>query len=540
MLKRILASMLCLILLLSGMPMGVTAATDEEHERIAQQISTVYYKTLSATGVSSLHGYCGMMAGYELYFLGVTGRPVTHNGNQMYDILSNSADICEGYVCERYPVSTYNLEEALNAVSNCGTRDVYNLMVGFQWTSTAAGSMYGHVTVIHAILDGIVYFTEGFITPFNADPSKAMICTIEEFADYYDSWTSFEGLIHFGSGNLVEGCDNFSCQLYVVSSVPKNLMSEASATSAVSGRTVAAGERLYANALCRNEDGELFYRVVEEGKESYISANNTKPVWFDCTDVSVSDIVLPQQVKPGKDFQLSGVIKSRYNMISSLVVQIRDASGEILLSTQMEKNGYMVDLSSNSVNTRVDISSLAEGSYTYEICCNLVNHYAMGDEAIGNVSCVTVASAEFVVGDVVPASMAKQINIPVEETKPDGWQLEDGLWYYYQDGKAREGWFCDEGVDYYFLENGAAATGWQTINGKARYFSETGAMRIGWMETAEGVYYMLSNGAVVTGLKKIDGVWHYFDENGMMLKDSTVEYKGMAYIIDAEGIATAK
>lgn len=537
MLKRILAVVLCLMLLIATMPVGVTAATDEEHERIKKQISEVYYKTLSATGASSLHGYCGMMAGYELYFLGVTDYPVTQNGNQMYDILSVSSHICEGYVCERYPVSGYTLEEALNAVTNCGTRDVYNLMVGFQWTSTAAGSMYGHVTVIHAILDGIVYFTEGFTTPFNADPSKAMICTIEEFAEYYDSWTSFEGLIHFGSGNLVEGCDNFGAKLYVVSSVAKKLLSEASALTEVTGRTVVAGERLYANALCRNEDGDLFYRIVEEGNTFYITAESVRPVWFDYTDVIATDIVLPQQVHVGEDFQLSGVIKSQYNMISSLVVQIRDAKGEIVLSTQMDKNGYMVDLSTNSVNARVDISSLTEGSYTYEICCNLVNHYAMGQEVIGNIAFVTVASSEFVVGDVVPASMAKQVSVQ-EETVRNGWQLEDGLWYYYQVGEARVGWFCDEGVDYYFLENGAAATGWHTINGKARYFSETGAMRIGWMEIEEGSYYMLSNGAVVTGLKKIDNTLRYFDESGLMLKDSVVEYKGNAYQIDSNGIAT--
>jgi hypothetical protein len=34
------------------------------------------------------------------------------------------------------------------------------MVVGFQKTNTAAGSIYGHALVVHAILDGIVYFVE--------------------------------------------------------------------------------------------------------------------------------------------------------------------------------------------------------------------------------------------------------------------------------------------------------------------------------------------------------------------------------------------
>lgn len=537
MLKRILAFMLCLVLLMPVVPMCASAATDEEHDRIRKQITNVYYKTLYASGTNDLHGYCGLMAGYELYFLGVTEIPITQNGNEMYDILSVTDRICDGFVRDLYPVSNYTLEEALNAVTSCGTRDAYNIMVGFQRTTTAAGSIYGHVTVIHAILDGVVYFTEGFSTPFNSDPSKAMVCTIEEFAKHYNKWTTFEGLIHFGSGNFVEGCSTYGAKLYVTPTAPVQLLSQPDALAEVAGRTVAVGERIYANALCRNEAGDLFYRVVEEGVTYYIHGENTKPVWFDYTDVTATNIDLPQQMRVGKDHQLSGAIKSSHNLISSLVVQIRDSHGDIILSTQIEKDGYMVDLSTNSVNVRVDISSLAEGSYTYEVCCNLVNHYAMGDQVIGNVSCVTVASQEFTVGEAILASMAKQAVVPADQTQKNGWKLEDGKWYYYRNGDVRVGWFCDNGIDYYLLEDGAAATGWQIVNGKARYFSETGAMRTGWLKTEEGSYYMFSNGATAVGLKKIDNVWYYFLESGLLAGEMTFDYMGHSYGVDADGVA---
>ena len=177
--KRILALVLCLVLTIGMYPFQTDAATETEKQRISNQIRDIYWMTLSETGMDSLHGYCGTMAGWELYFMGVTETAVTQNGNEMYDLLSNGDKLTQGYTAHCYPVSRYTLEEALYTVTGGGTRDVYDLMVGFQWTNTAAGSLYGHVVVIHAILDGMVYFSEGFTTPFQPEPSEPMICTID-------------------------------------------------------------------------------------------------------------------------------------------------------------------------------------------------------------------------------------------------------------------------------------------------------------------------------------------------------------------------
>ena len=130
--KRILALMVCLVLVISLWPISTAAASEEEQERIRQQIREIYWKTLSATGMSSMHGYCGAMAGWELYYMGVTERAVTRNGNEMYDVLCTGEAICPGYQVQCYPASDYSLEEALNAITNQGTRDAYNIMVGFQ------------------------------------------------------------------------------------------------------------------------------------------------------------------------------------------------------------------------------------------------------------------------------------------------------------------------------------------------------------------------------------------------------------------------
>lgn len=539
MLKKLLAIFVSLAMFSCLLPLTAAAATEEEEQRIRNQIESVYWKTLSSTGKSSLHGYCGMMAGWELYHLGVTKTAVTQNGNEMYDVLSVSDKLNDGYSAELYPSSKYTIEEALNTITSCGTRDAYNIMVGFQWTNTAAGSLYGHVTVIHAVLDGIVYFTEGFTTPFNADPSQAMVCTIPEFAAYYNNWASFEGMIHFGNGGRVAGCDTYYCDLFVASDVAVSLLNYPDFEKAETVRTVASGERLHATALCQNFEGVLFYRVEENGREYFVPADQMKPVWFVYDTLTVTDLVLPEHVDKGDSFPLSGVIRSA-NTIYNAVVEVTDEKGTVVMSVQMLKKSNMVDLSAQSVRTRADISGLAEGNYTYSVYCDITNHYGAGGLICENMKRVLVGSSSFTVGDAVPTAKSKSA-MPVAakpRTSTNGWQYENGNWYFFENGGYRTGWFCYEGVDYYFLEDGTAATGWQNINGKDRYFSETGAMRTGWLRTDEGSYYMLSNGVPVSGLTTIGQSQYIFGEEGKLLTDTTVELDGSIYNVASDGTAS--
>lgn len=529
--------MLCLLTVLSLLPINTNAALGDEQMRIRQQIRDVYWKTLSATGMESLHGYCGTMAGWELYYMGITEDAITQNGNQMYDVISTTDRICPGYAVQCYPVSQYTIEEALNTITNCGKRDAYNIMVGFQWTNTAAGSIYGHVAVIHAVLDGIVYFSEGFSTPFQADPSQSMECTISEFANYYDSWASFEGMIHFGDGNNIVGCDTFGCDLFVTTSETVTLQTIPSATNTEYGRSVLVGERMYADALCQNEAGELYYRVWEDGLSYYVPALQAEPELFTSDGLTVSDIALPAKLRKGQDHTLSGVVRSRNSRISNISITVTNSMGEAVVSCDIPKDSYMVDLSANAVNTRIDVSSLTEGNYTYWIYCDLSNHYSSQGQVIENIQRVLLGSSNFSVGS--EENTAKQISVAAApRAGKNGWQYENGSWYYYESGACRTGWFCYEGVDYYLQEDGSAATGWQNINGKNRYFSETGAMRTGWLETPEGTYYMLSNGAPAMGLITVENTLYFFGEDGALGTESTVEYKGASYAVTNAGVAT--
>lgn len=536
MLKRILTLLLCAVVLFAALPVTASAASDGEKQRICDQIRSIYWKTYYSAG-GNLRGYCGTMAGYELYYLGITDIPITQNGNDMYNILSTSDHVNEGFRPQLYPATAYTIEEALNTITACGTKDAYNIMAGFHWTTTAAGSRYGHVTVIHAVLDGMVYFTEGFTTPFNVDPSQPMICTIEEFAQYYDSWTGFEGMIHFGRDVEVEGCETYACNRFVRVEEETALQSLPGQANTVDLRTAPVGERLRAVAICKDTEGKLFYQILDEGELCYLPVDVAEPVLDAYNDLTVMDVELPEHMNPGDDFRLTGMIRSQYNRIDRFVAQVTDENGQVVIHCEVDKNGNMIDLSSRMINSKIDISQLPEGSYTYSLYCDMLGHTILNGTVVGQVQRVCAASSDFAVGSLAEQKKAKTA-AQIPEAEKNGWQYEDGNWYYYENNEPRTGWFCDGGVDYYLLSNGAAATGWELINGQYRYFSETGAMRTGWVVNGGSRYFMLSNGAPAKGMKEIDGALYYFSESGALVTDTTVSHDGKVFVLNSDGIAT--
>ena len=163
--KRVLAMVLTLTVLMSVFVFPANAATGSEETALSQMITKTYKRLRASNGYDSYNGYCGKMAAYTLYYLGVDKKVHVHNGKDEYDAYKDLEKTTGGYMVATYPAADYSLEEALNAISEGGTRDVYNILVGFQRTNTAAGKKYGHAVVIYGILNGNVYFTESFGLP---------------------------------------------------------------------------------------------------------------------------------------------------------------------------------------------------------------------------------------------------------------------------------------------------------------------------------------------------------------------------------------
>ena len=512
MMKKCLALLVLFAVLIGCIPLGVKAQS--ESYRIYTQIQDMYRRVQQATGSRDLSKLCGTKVGYELYYLGITSTPVIYDGRDQFDVYRSLEYTSNGHSVRVYGGYQYTMREALYAVTNGGTKDVYNLLIGFNWTRSAAGQRYGHAVVIHAILDGIMYFSEGFNTPFDNGTGTPSVCTIDEFTADYGKWSSFEGLVYFGQKNQADFSQEYSCNAFLQTTKATEARNMPSIQQSMSLRTVKQGERLEATGVYRNKDNELYYRIVDSGTAAYVNAEDVKLLSLRYDDVQVHDAVYPELLQPGENYTINGILRSTHNEVHNVMARILDELGHEQACFPIPVEGRYKDLAASALSYEIDFSHLLPGNYTLELSAEVRNHYIRNGKILEEIQKCILAEAPFAVGYT-------PVSIPVSaepKEKASGWQFEDGVWRYYKDGQFRTGWFCSNGVDYYLLEDGAAATGWQEINGKMRFFSDTGAMRTGWLNDRGAVYYLLSNGVPVTGERVIDGVVHTFGTDGIRIE----------------------
>ncbi|MGN0361097.1 MAG: N-acetylmuramoyl-L-alanine amidase [Hominisplanchenecus sp.] len=107
----------------------------------------------------------------------------------------------------------------------------------------------------------------------------------------------------------------------------------------------------------------------------------------------------------------------------------------------------------------------------------------------------------------------------LQKKESDGWNLEDGGWYYVDEGGQRMpgGWLNLNGVQYYLNEGGYRVTGWQEIAGQKYYFELDGIMQTGAVNIGGRRYFFNSKGVMKKGfLKGFDGNYYYADKNGVL------------------------
>lgn len=511
--KRIIAMVLCICLCVAVLT--TTAAAHPESAAIKQTIMDDYVNILKYTNMNSLSGYCGLMASWQLYFLGVNDWVVSYHGNNQFDAYREAAVTSGGHKVEAYDARDYSLEEALMAVSHNGTRDVYNILVGFQWTNTALGSIYGHSMVIYAILDGQVYFTEGFGTTMGRAGTPWTL-SIEEFAAFYENWCTFEGIIHFGKKGYIANCTDYAANLIVEVQSDTALYTLPCIGEEGSEKicTVNRGQRLWANALYENPKGELYYQVSDSGQAGYLPAKSTAAFQFLFEDIGVSNVKLPPE-------DITGRISAEYSDISGVYVTLTDEGGNTLFDHALAKLSGVYDLESDTFSAVVDLDDLKDGGYVYEVHAQGQSCYAENGQVKIKTQALCLLQQPFQVGEgKIPALTEK------EEETPDGWVRKNGTWYYYEKGQPRTGWFCYHGGDYYLKADGSVTTGWAIIKGQRRYFSPLGCMRTGWLFTDQGTMYLMFNGVPATGERTIDGKTYTFDGEGYLQSESLPLHKG--------------
>lgn len=520
--KKIIAMLLCAVLFLAALPAGVLA--DETQQTTAQQVTqeaeAIYKKCLRSAGKESFAGFCGLMTSHQLYNMGINATLIVQDGNRQYDYYKDMELTSGGYHVTPYSARDYSLAEALNTISRNGNQDVYNLLVGFQWTNTEAGVRYGHAVLINAILDGTVYFVESFNYCFgklSCKEGKMLTCSIAEFADYFDSWTRFEGIIYFGQPQYSAGCQSYGTDVFLRTRFASQLRSQpclVGENDCQRLRTLAAGEVLHATAVCKNTQGELFYRIDEGTDTGYVSANAVSLLQVN-TDSMAFQGSIPLQAAQGKDITLGGDISAGCASVMQIGVTVSDGDGQAMLTAQLDTEGATASL--ETLNESLDFATLPEGSYRLSVWAT-ANHILVKETGFTSENpTVTLLEQSLVIGTAEPLQVASQ------ETVKDGWLFENGTWYCYEGGSPCTGWVTRFGVDYYLQENGAVTVGWQEADGRMRYFSACGALCTGWTTTDKGLYYWLSDGMYATGQKPIDGKDYLFGDDGIFIREIIAE-----------------
>lgn len=142
----------------------------------------------------------------------------------------------------------------------------------------------------------------------------------------------------------------------------------------------------------------------------------------------------------------------------------------------------------------------------------------------------------------------------------DGWQQENGSWYYTENGKRVTGWKYIKGNWYYldpsdgiiktgFFEdsNGTlyytnadgqmlSGNGWKQIGGNWYWMQPGGAIERGWKQN-RGYWYYLdpASGVMHTGWYRVNGAWYYSDESGAMAANGWISQGGNWYYMTNSG-----
>ncbi len=598
---RIASLLLVTLLVASLLPNRASSVATTEAERISALVESTYKQALKKTERSSFHGWCGAAVDWQMRVLGIVTKVVGSDGNQKYDYFKGMDYTSGGYRVKAYSAKKYKLEAALNMLSNNGTENVYNIMVGFQRTNTSAGRKYGHAVFIYAIVDGVVYFAESFGMKIGGKyfaEGECVTATIAEFAKSYNSWCTYEGLVHFGLKTYEEECLFLNAYLYA-NTIAATTLYSAPCTTEVDDRSqplrqMQEGERLSVIGMYRNTEGEYWYQV-EDSQIGYVRADDTVVQSMRYDDVAVDSVKAPTVLTEGSSFSIKGSVTGKYVSIVSVRAQVYrvDEDGMTHMMTTnapVSLNDYT--LYKSKVAKRLTFKLLDIGSYHYELAAVVSNHYyadgalqtewqtiklwksdfqvvekkgetaGITFDAAGGVS--ELNAAEMTLGQplgVLPgaeregyvfdgwytADGEKVDEEYVLESKMTlyarwvaagdvtGWYQENGRTYYVQDGVRPEGFFQVDSVTYYQGADGFLAIGWTVIDGERCYFNANGSMLTGWLVQREGTYYIGVDGTMAIGWVEVDGKTYYFDENGLMVTGKQM-INGQEYYFTDDGV----
>ncbi len=569
---RAISFLLALILLVSCVPTPASASAEEiSVSAVQNQIKTIYRQALRRTGRSSFHGYCGTIVGWQIYLLGIDTSLHITDGNEMYDLYSKSNTTSGGYRTKKYPASSYTLEEALNAITNNGTKNAYNIMVGFQRTNTTAGRIYGHAVMIHAIIDGRVYFMECYNMTVGGKywaEGSAVSCTIKEFCNYYNRWTTLEGVLEFGLKNYAGVCLQYPSSMQAIVESDVALYAEPCDPGVYdvepTEESLTAGQTVKVTALLQTPGGSFWYELDCNGTTRYVRAEYLDKVQWDYDDVQIADLKIPTTVRKNKGYVVKGNLSSQYGLIQSVEMSVYTAETEELqFSSSMAVGATVVSLSTSALEKNMTFRNLPLGTYQLHIRATM-GSYVLEDGEV--VLCLTTLELKNVQFEIISGSIKYYVvtfdatggTSDIDQTVVYEDECLETLPEAKRDGYVFLGWTLDEEgkqpvseqtvltadttlyaqweVDYeniYSAITEVESPGWHLVNGSWHYHPKDG-----WFVSNGYRFYQLSSGELLTGWQTIAGQTYYFSSSGVQLTGWQKIYGDTYYLYAAGGVAT--
>lgn len=529
---RLLSLALAALLAAAVAVPNTASAAASESDQIKQQIKQVYRKAKTYKGVDSFDGLCGTLTGLQLYFMGITSRIELYNGKDGYDAYCRQEYTGGGYRVRAYSAKNGSLLEILNGITNNGTVDAYNLLVGFNSTPSALGRLYGHSCVIHAILDGQVYFVESYEAYLGGkryQEGTPLSCSIEEFCAYYERTTSeFEGVIHFGLKTYGEQCRVCPSSFYAAALDAAELRSEPCSSevdiSSELLRTLTPGEQIRVTGLYLNTEEEYWYQVDGE-QTGYVRAEQVQVRQFLYKDVSVTDVTAPETLRQGRSFHVQGSVLAQYNEIYTVRAQVYSRDGDemeqVIGATEVVE-GTEYRLSGSDISRDLTFRKLAPGDYRYVLAAVVGSYYVTDGQLSVEWNTVQLWASDFQVTEEKTDSNTVQFDAcggtaSVDQTAVTAGECVGELPEAQRTGYVFKGWFTEK-------EGGQRVTADDVPEEDVTLYaqwSDVKELQENWINAGQ-CWYFYSDGSYSIGCMEVDGTLYYFSSADTLGQNWTI------------------
>ena len=564
--RRWIAMLLLLSLVCSALPVQTSAANAEEQiteeQRIKDQVEIVYRSSLFREEKKTFLGFCGRAVNNQLYYMGIDTMVRGINGKDEFDRYKKLGETPAGYPCRAYAASEYTLLEALNLITAKGAKNVYNILVGFETTTSEDGQNFGHAVVVYAILNGIVYFTECCDVMVDEKfwpEGSAIYCSIEAFSKHYETWTTYDGLIWFGDQSYYETCKSFDADLDVMSLSTQAILSNVPIPALVAQPQqvgmVQAGEILAVEGIRKTPEGVYWYEVKQNDVSGYVAAAACKALKSTQRQMSIemTDVLIPSNLWRGQAFVLSGHVHAPNGRLRKLEVAVYKKS-----EADMSAPIYYVQTEVDSKN--VSLRELTEdvilwdklpvGEYRLTIRARTESRYIEKGSVYKQFQEQQVWSSEFSVTyrSKQPPNISfdacggeTTLNMAIT----DKGEALAGLPVATREGHVFLGWYTkpkggepitldttfskDTTVYAQWKPGDPDYTGWLQTNGKWTYYRE-GLPASGWFYFNGLRFYQDDLGKVPNGWRKIDDQWYYFSGIGAVNTGWVETSRGISYL----------